>query len=242
MVEEDGLEVYKTNVYTYYRDSMGRTIFVVTDLYKGAILSEDTETQNDVTTHTVVYRNMGGTSTRVVRVGDSTTITFIQLDGTEVISHEANGNNLLTIYDNGVFVLKNKESLPAMGSQYGSVSVRNNRVIWYSATSSVGTGYGDNSSISTYEDALESESYAGLIEQIDMYRLKEIRLSMGSYYATMAKGTSSEHIVISNYRMLVFTVIYPWLDYDIDSTMYVPNSFASDGETATVENVLDLYR
>ena len=72
--------------------------------------------------------------------------------------------------------------------------------------------------------------------------MREWRVTAGTYYAGLPDGSVSHPMVITNYRMLVFTVLYPWLDYDVDNNMYLPTSYEDEEHNLGIDNVLDVYR
>ena len=169
--------------------------------------------------------------------------------------------------DNRSFVLNNDISLDTVSSVYTSTSgLTNNMGMFYSSdnTDSAYSGYDWYANMMHGYDELSSSQKA-LIAQIRNYMMRERRVAADwpivdgedttywdeiplgyIYYTDNGDDSDDEYysIAITNYRMLVFTVIYPWMDYDTSQVndMYIPASFSTEEEeAATPGDVTKLY-
>ena len=94
---------------------------------------------------------------------------------------------------------------------------------------------------SAFDGAYSDESYVGLLAQIRTYMMRDWYNAGERFYQIVDMGTPEHPITITNYRQLVFTVIYPWLTYEDVPAMYVPSSYYGGANAGTKADVLSTY-
>lgn len=248
----DGLDVASTTVrYLYYKSSEGGSkelLFSRINVYKGALYEKVydkflTDDATIVNRRTETYRNIGGSYTVLVYHNDIIYETYVKLPSGEIVRSESvTTNQKISLAENAGFMLHNGAFIKNLGFEVPAGEVGN----LIDARDNVGMSADGISTQLEYVDIANNTATEGVIynlkAHINNYVMVPWSRTVAGNFDLLASGTTDDPIEINNYRQLVFTILFPWLKFNIDSDMYIPKSYATDGTNPTIDNVTVLYK